>query len=280
MSGVQDRRDRVRQVDAAARARPGRGPLALLRARALAGRHQPAHALAAPAGARGGRIVERHTFPEVPPRVEYALTEKGLALLPIIEDMRSYGERWLGADCEDALKPAPGCRADAAPMLQAAAPSGSVLADAARSAVRSLQLPGRPDRVRHSGRRRPAGRHHGRPGGALRARPRAGGGDRTPLYCYRPLTGAFIAERARRQCCPTTRAAATGDYSGFDGLDRYLVAAGANSAAAARARRRAALRALLKDVFRRADRLRAAPRAPARGARAARRPPPAAAGGR
>jgi DNA-binding HxlR family transcriptional regulator len=48
-------------------------------------------------------IVERHTFPEVPPRVEYALTEKGLALLPIIEDMRSYGLHWLGADCEDAV---------------------------------------------------------------------------------------------------------------------------------------------------------------------------------
>jgi DNA-binding HxlR family transcriptional regulator len=44
-------------------------------------------------------IVERHTFPEVPPRVEYALTEKGRALLPIIEDMRSYGERWLGGAC-------------------------------------------------------------------------------------------------------------------------------------------------------------------------------------
>jgi len=40
-------------------------------------------------------IVERHTFPEVPPRVEYALTRKGRALLPIIEDMRSYGEDWL-----------------------------------------------------------------------------------------------------------------------------------------------------------------------------------------
>src|ERR1700710_2224519 len=40
-------------------------------------------------------IVERHTFPEVPPRVEYALTEKGRALLPIIEDMREYGEDWL-----------------------------------------------------------------------------------------------------------------------------------------------------------------------------------------
>jgi DNA-binding HxlR family transcriptional regulator len=46
-------------------------------------------------------IVERHTYPEVPPRVEYALTEKGLALLPIVEDMRSYGERWLGLGRED-----------------------------------------------------------------------------------------------------------------------------------------------------------------------------------
>lgn len=42
-------------------------------------------------------IVERHTFPEVPPRVEYSLTPKGLALLPLIEDMRSFGREWLGA---------------------------------------------------------------------------------------------------------------------------------------------------------------------------------------
>jgi DNA-binding HxlR family transcriptional regulator len=47
-------------------------------------------------------IVERQTFSEVPPRVEYALTPKGEALLPIIEDMRAYGERWLGAGCGDA----------------------------------------------------------------------------------------------------------------------------------------------------------------------------------
>jgi DNA-binding HxlR family transcriptional regulator len=40
-------------------------------------------------------IVERRTFPEVPPRVEYSLTEKGRALVPIIEDMRSYGREWL-----------------------------------------------------------------------------------------------------------------------------------------------------------------------------------------
>ena len=40
-------------------------------------------------------IVARHTYPEVPPRVEYALTEKGRALVPLIEDMRKYGRRWL-----------------------------------------------------------------------------------------------------------------------------------------------------------------------------------------
>ena len=31
----------------------------------------------------------------MPPRVEYALTEKGEALAPLIEDMRRYGRRWL-----------------------------------------------------------------------------------------------------------------------------------------------------------------------------------------
>jgi DNA-binding HxlR family transcriptional regulator len=43
-------------------------------------------------------IVERHTFPEVPPRVEYALTTKGEALVPLIDDMRKYGTRWLLAE--------------------------------------------------------------------------------------------------------------------------------------------------------------------------------------
>ena len=46
-------------------------------------------------------IVERQTFPEVPPRVEYALTDKGRALVPLIEDMRAYGIQWLAGDCID-----------------------------------------------------------------------------------------------------------------------------------------------------------------------------------
>jgi DNA-binding HxlR family transcriptional regulator len=58
-------------------------------------------------------IVERHNYPEVPPRVEYALTAKGRALLPIVEGMRDYGERWLQettgqatsvADCETSVQ--------------------------------------------------------------------------------------------------------------------------------------------------------------------------------
>ena len=43
-------------------------------------------------------IVERQTYPEVPPRVEYALTDKGRALVPLIEDMRTYGRD--GSSCD------------------------------------------------------------------------------------------------------------------------------------------------------------------------------------
>lgn len=45
-------------------------------------------------------IVTRCCYAEVPPRVEYALTEKGVALLPVIETMRAFGTAWLGDECE------------------------------------------------------------------------------------------------------------------------------------------------------------------------------------
>src|SRR3954453_21019698 len=48
-------------------------------------------------------IVQRAPSPAVPPRVEYALTEKGRALIPIIDGMRAYGERWIVADCDTVL---------------------------------------------------------------------------------------------------------------------------------------------------------------------------------
>lgn len=40
-------------------------------------------------------IVVRRSYPERPPRVEYELTEKGEALLPIIDTMRDFGRDWL-----------------------------------------------------------------------------------------------------------------------------------------------------------------------------------------
>src|SRR6059036_3440775 len=39
-------------------------------------------------------IVERRSYSESPPRVEYELTGKGQALLPIIDAMREFGHDW------------------------------------------------------------------------------------------------------------------------------------------------------------------------------------------
>ena len=37
-------------------------------------------------------LVSRTVFAEVPPRVDYALTKKGRSVLPIIDQMRTWGE--------------------------------------------------------------------------------------------------------------------------------------------------------------------------------------------
>jgi DNA-binding HxlR family transcriptional regulator len=43
-------------------------------------------------------IVVRQSYAESPPRVEYELTDKGAALLPIIDEMRRFGREWLRSD--------------------------------------------------------------------------------------------------------------------------------------------------------------------------------------
>ena len=58
-------------------------------------------------------IIARREFAEMPPRVEYRLTEKGTALVPIVDAMREYGRQWLGA--------ADSCDEAAADFLKAAA---------------------------------------------------------------------------------------------------------------------------------------------------------------
>ena len=40
-------------------------------------------------------IVVRRSYPESPSRVEYELTDKGHALLPIIREMRKFGQAWI-----------------------------------------------------------------------------------------------------------------------------------------------------------------------------------------
>jgi DNA-binding HxlR family transcriptional regulator len=37
-------------------------------------------------------VIQRHVYPEVPPRVEYSLTELGKSLMPIIEMMYDWGK--------------------------------------------------------------------------------------------------------------------------------------------------------------------------------------------
>jgi DNA-binding HxlR family transcriptional regulator len=49
------------------------------------------------------QIIARRCYAEVPPRVEYSLTEKGRALLPIIATMHTYGSTWLPRDCDESM---------------------------------------------------------------------------------------------------------------------------------------------------------------------------------
>lgn len=39
-------------------------------------------------------IIERKVYPVVPPKVEYSLTAKGESLIPILLEMRKWGEKY------------------------------------------------------------------------------------------------------------------------------------------------------------------------------------------
>ena len=43
------------------------------------------------------QLIHRQIFAEVPPRVEYSLTEKGQLLIPLIDEMRRVGKFFLVA---------------------------------------------------------------------------------------------------------------------------------------------------------------------------------------
>ncbi|WP_137653113.1 winged helix-turn-helix transcriptional regulator [Bifidobacterium moukalabense] len=45
-------------------------------------------------------LVHREVYPEVPPRVEYSLTETGLSLKPVIKAMKDWGIHYKAA-CEE-----------------------------------------------------------------------------------------------------------------------------------------------------------------------------------
>ncbi|AKU70617.1 winged helix-turn-helix transcriptional regulator [Prevotella fusca] len=47
----------------------------------------------------GDGLIHREVFPEIPPRVEYSLTEKGQSLLPLINNLLS----WASANMEDII---------------------------------------------------------------------------------------------------------------------------------------------------------------------------------
>ena len=45
-------------------------------------------------------LVIRKVYPQVPPKVEYTLTEKGWSLMPILDDLCDWGSEHLGDEIE------------------------------------------------------------------------------------------------------------------------------------------------------------------------------------
>ena len=89
------RRDPRREVDGRARPRPLRGPAPLHELEHSCTGISPRTLSERLRALEQEEILVRRSYPESPPRVEYELTEKGEALLPIIDEMRRFGHEWL-----------------------------------------------------------------------------------------------------------------------------------------------------------------------------------------
>lgn len=44
-------------------------------------------------------LVLREVYPEIPPKVEYSLTEFGKTVLPVLDALCEWGNRYLGREC-------------------------------------------------------------------------------------------------------------------------------------------------------------------------------------
>jgi len=49
-------------------------------------------------------VIRRTVYPEVPPRVEYAITDFGRTLIPILEALCTWGTRYLGIEDPAAMQ--------------------------------------------------------------------------------------------------------------------------------------------------------------------------------
>jgi len=45
-------------------------------------------------------IITKHSYAEVPPRIEYALTKKGIDLVPVLQQMAAWGDKYYDSGTE------------------------------------------------------------------------------------------------------------------------------------------------------------------------------------
>ena len=46
------------------------------------------------------KMVKRKVYPQIPPKVEYSLTEKGKSLIPLLNQLKDWGEEYFNDNIE------------------------------------------------------------------------------------------------------------------------------------------------------------------------------------